>query len=119
MKYIIIEDHKSDNPDPIIIKKGSRLKVDKKKVSTSEEWPNWIYCYSVDDNSEGWTPEQIIQIDGEYGIVLEDYSAKELDAKKDEVVKGIRELNGWVWCSKIDYSEEGWLPKEKIAIDSN
>ncbi|HZK56596.1 MAG TPA: SH3 domain-containing protein [Desulfosporosinus sp.] len=115
MKFELIEEHKSNNPTPLIIRKGTRVNVGKRSDGANS-WPNWIYCYSLDGNSEGWTPEQIIQIESEYGIVLEDYSAKELGMKKGEIVEGNIELNGWVWCSKLNGSEEGWLPKEKIVV---
>jgi hypothetical protein len=116
MEFEIIEEHKSNNPTPLIIKKGTRVKVGKRS-DESDGWTNWIYCYSLDGNSEGWAPVQIIQVESEYGIVLEDYSAKELGVKKGETIEGDIELNGWVWCSKLNRSEEGWLPKEKmIAI---
>lgn len=113
MKFEIIEEHKNNNPTPIIIRKGARVKIGKRSDGT-ESWSNWVYCYSLDGTCEGWTPEQIIQIESEYGIVLEDYSAKELDVKKGDIVEGNIELNGWVWCSKLNGSEDGWLPKEKM-----
>lgn len=113
MEFKIIEEHKSNNPTPLIIRKESRVKVGKRSDG-AESWPNWIYCYSLDGNSEGWAPAQIIQIENEYGIVLEDYSAKELDVKKGEIVEGNIELNGWVWCNILNGSEDGWLPKEKM-----
>lgn len=113
MEFEIIEQHKSNNLTPLIIRKGTRVKI-VKRSDGAESWPNWIYCYSLDGISEGWTPKQIIQIENEYGIVLEDYSAKELDVKRGDIVQGNVELNGWFWCSKLNKSEEGWLPKEKI-----
>ena len=115
MKFKIIEEHKCNNQAPIIISKGTRVKIGKESNAT-ESWPNWIYCYSLDGISEGWTPKQIIQIESEYGIVLENYSAKELDVKEGEIVEGNREINGWVWCSELNGSEEGWLPKEKLIV---
>jgi len=82
MKFKIIEEHKSNNATPIIVKKGEKIKVGERSD----------------------------------GTVLEDYSAKELEVKKDEIVEGNKELNGWVWCSKLSGMEEGWLPKEKIIV---
>jgi hypothetical protein len=113
MEYEIIEEHKSNNNTPLIIRKGTRVKVGKRSDGDGSS-PNWIYCYSLDGISEGWTHEQIIEREREYGIVLEDYSAKELGVEKEEIVQGSIELNGWVWCSKLNGSEEGWLPKEKM-----
>lgn len=114
MNFQIIEEHKCNNKMPLIIKKGARVKVG--KTSYGEEWENWIYCYNLDGTSEGWTPKQIIKIEGEYGIVLEDYSAKELDVKKGERVEGNIELNGWLWCRRLNGTEEGWLPKGKLLL---
>lgn len=113
MKYQVIEEHKPDNNDPIKVKKGETVKVGRKSVE-EDGWCNWIYCYSLDSNSEGWTPIQIVQIENEYGIILNDYSANELDVSKDDIVNGELELNGWLWCCRVDDSEWGWLPKEKI-----
>jgi hypothetical protein len=113
MKFEITQEHRSDDPTPITIRKGTRVKVGERSNSAGS-WPNWIYCYSLDGEGEGWTPAQIIQIESEYGIILEDYSAKELGVKKGETVEGDIELNGWVWCSKVNGLEVGWVPKEKI-----
>jgi len=113
MKFEIIQEHISDNRTPITVEKGAIVMVGERSNSAGS-WPNWIYCYSLDGNGEGWTPVQIIQIESEYGIVLEDYSAIELCVKKGDTVNGDIELNGWVWCSKLNGVEEGWLPKEKM-----
>lgn len=113
MKFEIIEEHISDNRTPITVEKGAIVMVGERSNSAGS-CPNWIYCYSLDGNGEGWIPVQIIQIESEYGIVLEDYSAIELCVKKGDTVHGDIELNGWVWCSKLNGLEEGWLPKEKM-----
>lgn len=115
MKYIVIEEHKNDNLTPIIVTKGTRVKLGERS-DINGSWPNWIYCYSLDGQGEGWTPIQIIQIENEYGVVIEDYSAVELDVKKGETVVGDIELNGWVWCTKFIGLDTGWLPKEKLKI---
>jgi Variant SH3 domain. len=113
MKYQVNEDHKPNNMNPIRVSKGETVKLG--KISDEEDgWNNWIYCYSLNNESEGWIPEQIIQIENEYGILLDNYCAKELNVSKGEAVVGELELNGWVWCSIIKDFEEGWLPKEKI-----
>lgn len=118
MEFKIIDDHSSDNLAPLMIKKGERVKTGKKS-SEADGWANWIYCWSIGGNSEGWAPVQIIEVKKEYGMVLEDYSAEELTVKKGDVVKGDIELNGWFWCSKLNTSENGWLPKEKMVIIEN
>ncbi|WP_186431596.1 SH3 domain-containing protein [Clostridium sp. BSD9I1] len=113
MKYKVIEEHKPNNSNPIKAEKGETVKLGRKSGG-DDGWNNWIYCYSLHSNSEGWTPAQIIQTQNEYGIVLNDYSAKELDVSKGDIVDGELELNGWLWCSRLTDLEDGWLPTEKL-----
>ena len=113
MKYQVVEEHKPNNSNPIKVRKGETVKLG--RISDEEDgWSNWIYCYCLNSTSEGWTPIQIIQIENDYGIVKNDYSAKELDVIIGDVVDGELELNGWLWCNRLNDFKEGWLPKEKI-----
>lgn len=115
MKYQVIEKHEPNNSNAIKVEKGEKVRLG--RLSHEEDgWKDWIYCYSLDDNREGWTPVQIVQIDNEYGIILSNYWAKELKVSKGDKVYGELELNGWLWCSRLDDSEVGWLPKEKMVI---
>ena len=114
MIYKVIKAHKSNYPNPITIKKGTKLRIGD-KYNGPENWQNWWYCYTLDNETEGWVPEQLLSIENEIGIILEDYTAKELNVEMGEVVKGIKELNGWLWCVKITDKDEGWLPKEKLT----
>lgn len=113
MKYQVIEEHKPNNSNYIEVRKGETVRIGRES-NEEDGWINWIYCYSLNTNNEGWIPVQIIQIENEYGVVLNDYSAKELEASKDDIVDGELELNGWLWCSRLNDTESGWLPKEKI-----
>ncbi|CCQ95905.1 Variant SH3 domain-containing protein [[Clostridium] ultunense Esp] len=113
MIYKVIKSHISNYPNPITIKKGTKLKIGD-KYNGPENWDNWRYCYTLDNETEGWVPEQLLSIENEYGTILEDYTAKELNVKIGEVVEGTEELNGWLWCIKIIDKDEGWLPKEKL-----
>ena len=69
IKYEIIEEHRSDNSTLILITKGTRVKVGERSTNEGSS-PNWIYCYNLNGNGEGWTTAQIIQIESEYGIVV-------------------------------------------------
>lgn len=111
MKYKVIEKHISNYPNPITLKKGEKVLVGK-KYQGSEFWPNWIYCFKLDKSQEGWVPEQILEND----IVKEDYTANELNVKEEDIVFGIRELNGWIFC-KDHLGNEGWVPKENLILD--
>jgi len=113
MKYLVIEEHKSNDLTPIIVTKGMKVKIGERSDSNGN-WPNWVYCYGLEGQGEGWTPIQIIQIENDFGIILENYSAIELDVTQGETVEGDVELNGWIWCKKLSEFEKGWLPKEKL-----
>lgn len=112
MKYIIRENHKNDNLSPIIVLKGSKVKLGEHS-NDNGPWPNWVYCYSLDGNGEGWTPIQIIHIEENSGTVLEDYSAYELEVNQNDIVEGYNELNGWIWC-RNEHNIYGWLPIYKL-----
>jgi hypothetical protein len=113
MRFEVIEEHRYENHKPLIVKSGTRIKV-VRRSNWGDGWINWAYFRTMDDTSEGWAPEQLIQIENDEGVLLEDYSAKELNEDKGDIVEGTIELNGWIWCKRLDDTEAGWLPKEKL-----
>jgi len=113
MIFKTLENHTNENKTPIIVSKGMKVKIGERSDSNGN-WPNWVYCYGLEGQGEGWTPIQIIQIENDIGIILENYSAIELDVTQGETIEGDVELNGWIWCKKSNSLDEGWLPKEKL-----
>ena len=112
-QYLVIQDHTSEFPEPITFKKGAPLTVGE-KYEGPEGWENWIFCESPGQKG-GWVPAQIIEIiTDKTARAREDYTARELDVQKGELVIGTRVLNGWVWCEKSDRSESGWVPLENL-----
>ncbi len=75
---------------------------------------NWYFCTTADQTNGGWVPGQLIDAMGAEGIVLEDYTAKELDVNEGESLTGLKELNGWTWCVRTLDSAEGWVPNENL-----
>lgn len=118
LTYSVIKPHKSNYPNPIIVLKGQTVIIGE-RYTGNEGWDNWIFCYKEDKILEGWVPSQIIDIQGEHGLILEDYSAKELDVSIGEQLVKEKELNGWFWTKKIPTLEEGWVPKENLKIIGN
>lgn len=114
MKYRVIEEHKSNNSNPINVKKGEKVKLGRIS-SEADGWCNWVYCFSLGSDTEGWIPEQMVKVENEYGILLNDYSAKELEVNKNNIIDGDIEFNGWLWCSKLNETTFGWIPNEKIV----
>ena len=109
--YRVIEEHKTEYPNPILLKIGEKVIIGEE---SSQKWANWIFCTKLDRSNNGWVPKQIIKYDNSFGLILEDYSAKELDIDKGTLVEGIKELNGWVWSKNVETNEIGWIPLEKL-----
>ncbi|MCL2793268.1 MAG: SH3 domain-containing protein [Spirochaetaceae bacterium] len=118
MKYIVTEDHRTEFPNPIKLEKGEKVITGETSEETigetqyDENWPNWTFCAKMDGSNKGWVPNQIIKCEDNFGYIIEDYSAKELDIDSGAVVKGIKELNGWLWAE--NEKEEGWIPVDKV-----
>jgi hypothetical protein len=110
MEYIVIENHRTEFPNPILLKQGERVIIGEE----SENWPNWIFCTKLDGSNKGWVPKQIINHENDYGKIIENYSAKELDIDRGVIVEGIRELNSWLWLKNKKTNETGWVPVEKL-----
>ena len=113
MKYIIVEKHVTDFPNPIMVKKNEKVIIEKE---FDEDYPNWFFCRKLDGSNSGWVPEQIIKKESCYGIITEDYYAKELNVEKGYIINGFKELNGWIWCECENTNEIGYVPLEKIKV---
>ncbi len=100
-------------PHPIKLKQNERIIV-KEIYDGNENWPNWIYCSKRDGSNAGWVPEQIIKHEKNGEIILQNYTAKELNVKEREILQGLKVLNGWIWGKNIDTNEQGWIPLENL-----
>ena len=116
VNYIVIEKHKTNYPNPIMLKAGEKVIIGEefKGIGNEESWTNWVYCKKIDGSNEGWVPKQIIKYDSE--IIIQDYSAKELNVEKGAIVEGEKELNGWLWSRNTSTNETGWIPIGKIKL---
>jgi len=111
MKLIVVEEHKSNYPNPISFKKGESLIIGKKDT----EFEDWIWVTTKDEN-QGWAPMQYLQIEeGNKAVAKQDYTATELDTcLRDELFLHY-ELNDWGWVEKSDGSC-GWVPMKTTKI---
>ena len=108
---VVVDQHISQYPNPIIVSAGDIVITGRE----DSEWSGWIFCTNIQSNVSGWVPQQIISaLTVERGIILEDYSAVELNVLPEQQVSIERELNGWAWC--CDGEQRGWLPLEKLKI---
>lgn len=116
-RYLVIKEWRSLYPNPILLNRGSEVIIDNTRKETDPDWKGWVWCRSVE--KEGWVPRQILNHveDGEIisrAIAQEDYSAKELNVEKGELVIGEKRLNGWLWCRKETQDDFGWLPLDVL-----
>lgn len=113
MHYEVVKEHRSNYPHPINLGKGDSVIVGE-RYAGAEGWNNWVFCTKLDHSAQGWVPEQLLQRDGELGVLTTDYTAKELNVDIGDEVVGSKEMNGWMWCEKLDDHATGWVPKEKL-----
>lgn len=100
----------NSNANPIELTVGDVVRLGE-KFKDDEMWPNWVHCVSIRTGKSGWTPIQILQIDGETGVATTDYTAKEMTVSVGDVVNGQHELNGWLWCIRKFDGQSGWVPQ--------
>ncbi|MCE8019901.1 hypothetical protein HOP51_07200 [Halomonas sp. MCCC 1A11036] len=112
-QYLVIQDHTSEYPEPITLKKGALLSVGE-KYEGPEGWDNWVFCETPGQKG-GWVPVQILEIvNDKTARAREDYTARELNVRKGGLLLGSRTLNGWAWCKSTDSLESGWVPLENL-----
>lgn len=103
----------SEYPEPITFKRGASLTVGE-RYQGPENWENWIFC-NTSGQKGGWVPAQIIEmLSSQTAQALEDYTARELNVKKGDIVLGSQIMNGWVWCEDPNGSSSGWVPLENL-----
>ena len=109
MKVTVIEEHKSLFPNPIRLRKGEAVKVEKR----DSQFAGWIWTITNDGHS-GWAPEPLLEISGARAKAKEDYYAHELSTEIGEELTVYRELNEWYWVSN-SAGEYGWVPVRSVT----
>ncbi|QIA64930.1 hypothetical protein GT360_15295 [Vibrio astriarenae] len=114
MMYTVVKSYSDAPESPIEVRKGEELQF-VEESDPDGNWPNWVFCRGAE--KEGWVPKQILEF-GQFKVhVLQDYCAREHTLAVGEVLLKEYELNGWIWCQKIEGSKEsGWAPLNHLAI---
>ncbi|HEY9273695.1 SH3 domain-containing protein [Achromobacter sp.] len=114
-RYLVIQSHASEFPEPMRVRKGDRVAVGE-RYDGPEGWPDWYHCTPADQEA-GFVPAQFLDhhADGS-ATMLEDFTNKELDVAEGEVLRGERELNGWVWATRLEDGETGWVPLDNLRM---
>ena len=108
-KAVVIKRHKSDFPNPLVLKKGDIIKLSDKKTN----FIGWVWCTSSDRNS-GWIPENYIEKTENGCRLTVDYNASEMDVEVGEKLIILSEESQWVWCQN-GKNQEGWVPLENVT----
>jgi hypothetical protein len=81
----------------------------------SPKYRGWVRV-RVPDGRKTWAPEAYVRgREGEEGMALVDYDARELKVAEGEVVTMLLEMRGWTWVRTRD-GREGWLPMETLEM---
>ncbi|KXF82306.1 SH3 domain-containing protein [Enterovibrio coralii] len=110
MDVIVIEQHVSEYPDPIVLRKGEVVELG----DGDDEYPHWIFV-TTESGSQGWAPEQFIEPQpcSQKGKLLDDYDALELNTVLGEQLTVLFELNDW-YRVRRPTSEIGWVPVSTV-----
>lgn len=110
-KYKVIKSYRSEFDNPIKLSKGEHVTIIEKSNPTGD-WAGWLLCKSCDN--KGWVPHQIVDANG---LVIENYDAREFDLDIGEILLAEKELNGWIWCNKLDNDDiKAWAPHNHIEV---
>ena len=117
-KYIVTKKWSVVYSDPLELIPGQEVIIDNNRKEDNPDWKGWVWCVTSDN--KGWVPEQILRIaysDKKFSkaIVMQNYSAEELNADPGETVTGDKKINGWLWCRKEGTEKSGWLPLDNLS----
>jgi hypothetical protein len=113
--FKILKAYATQYHTPIVLQVGDVVVLGEEEQD--EKWKGWIWAEH--GTNKGWIPMQILEIapNAKQGLVLEFYSAQELDVNENDLVEKIKSLNGWTWCRNLRTKKEGWIPDEIIATN--
>lgn len=105
----VITDYQAPYPDPIRVKAGDEIILDRNKKT---EIPGWVWGTDQAGVS-GWVPESYLELHGDTGILRCDYDAIELTVHAGDVLTFLKAESGFYWV--IDQSgKRGWLPASHV-----
>jgi SH3-like domain-containing protein len=103
-------EHKVEYENPIQVTAGETVQVGR----ADDDYPGWIWCRAV-DSREGWMPCELLSIEGSIGIVLQDYSAKELAVQPGDELAVQEVRHGWMLV-RNEQGELGWIPQSHVEM---
>jgi hypothetical protein len=98
--------HRPDKVEFLTAKKGDCLRFER----LPSQYQGWIWCRS-DTGQTGWVPEAWVRIENDICFLLQDYDARELTVRPDDILTCILIESGWL-LAVSDILETGWVPLE-------
>lgn len=109
--FTVLEPHLASYPDPIVLRLGDCVRF----KGRDEFWDGarWLWVIAA-DGREGWVPDDLLDMTGPSPVAKADYSAAELTCAQGEVLSGLDQTHGWVWC-RNGQGRQGWVPSRNLG----
>ena len=107
----VVREYTAQYPDPIAVRAGDRVVVG----ADDPEFPGWWWCTGPDRRA-GWVPAQLMRREGPEGVMLRDYTAREVSVQAGVEVVVHQVVSGWAWVSVAD-GRAGWLPQSCLGSE--
>jgi SH3-like domain-containing protein len=110
MRFIVVKDWVATYANPISISAGEQVEL----TGRQEDWDGhiWLWAKSA-DGLEGWIPDSLFDIGKTLHLAKDDYTAVELSCQTGQVLSGIKDTHGWVYCRSAD-GRLGWVPRRNL-----
>lgn len=109
MKYRVMRAYRSEFPEPLLVRKGDRLRFERRPTN----WAGWLYCVT-ESGASGWVPENWTVAESETTCRMNrDYVARELNVDPGDTFESELEESGWAW-GRSSHDELGWVPMENL-----
>ncbi|MCC4264205.1 hypothetical protein LL240_07025 [Oceanimonas baumannii] len=110
MEVIVVEEHISEFPNPLYLKRGNRVTLG----VMDDDFPDWVFITN-DVGEQAWAPVQYIEhlAGASTGILIQDYDNLEFNTVLGEKLSVLFELNSWYRVSR-SADEIGWVPVHTV-----
>lgn len=107
----VMKAHTSEPGPPVQLQSGDIVYIGEE----SPKYPGWVRV-RVPDGRKTWAPEAYVRgNEGEEGVAMVEYDARELKTAEGEIVTMLLEIRGWTWVRTED-GREGWVPMDTLEI---
>jgi hypothetical protein len=109
VKVRVIEEYQAEYPDPIQAKAGDDVVLD---WENKTDIAGWVWSTNQAGKS-GWVPIAYLDIHGEKGKLLHDYSARELTVHVGEVLTVHKTESSFHFVTD-ENGQQGWVPTKNV-----